>query len=569
MRRKQLCGALVAALSLGILSGCQSAERERSEKGNPNGPNGDGNGGLQPAPDGGFLLPDGSAAKLVPAHIRRLTNKEFEASVRALFPTTQVVFTDALAVDARQSDFTRNEAQRVDPLLAGQYQTLAQAIASEAVAGDLAALVPCAAEATRECAAQFVDTFAAKAYRRPLSEEDKAALLTVYDAGAEGGAFKDGIELVIQAVLQSASFLYHTEIGTGTGENGSVHLTDYEIASQLAYLLTGQPPDAELLAAAAAGTLSDPAERERHARRILEAPDSWAQLEQMQQLFIEWLGIDGVTNLAKNPEAFPDWDDQRHVFLHETKTFISEVMKNDGARLSQIFGADYTYVPNADRFPELLGTFYGVPTPPAGRMLFPAGTRRGILMQPAFLARRAKEAESAPVLRGVAVLRRVMCISISDPGALNLMVVPPPPDPTLTTRERFAVHAADPACASCHDAIDGVGFTFENFDAIGRIRTTENGKPVDTSGFVDGGTDMDGAYANAVELMAALSNSERVRKCFATNFYRFATAQSEKRQEETFVEGVWGGLDASGKDNVAQIVISYVKSDLFVVRRPE
>jgi hypothetical protein len=557
MRRIINFGLLVVALPVAALSACNP---EEGRDGGSDGPTSSGD---------PTVLPDGSAATLLPARIRRLTNFEYADSIKQLLPyATAVDFTDRIAVDARQKDFTRNEDQRVDPVIAGQYQELAEEIAAEAVGDHLTELVPCAAqEETRECASEFIDVFAPRAYRRLITDEDRTALLTVYDAGIEGGAFKDGIELVLQAIFQSASFLYHTEIGDGTGDDGLVRLTNYEIAAEMAYLLAGQPPDDELIRAAGAGELTDPEKRSEQAYRIL-ADGNGRGLYQMRRLVMEWLGIDGVTNLAKNAEKFPDWSEQRFAFLEETNSFINDVMQN-GAKVSELLAADYTYIPNNADYAALLGEFYGVPTPPAGRFTVPDGTRKGILTQPSFLARRAHENDSAPVLRGVAVLRRVMCVPVGDPGALNLMVVPPAPDPALTTRERFAIHAEDPACSSCHDAIDGVGFTYESFDAIGQYRTMENDRPIDTSGSVGGGTDMDGDYASSVELAGALATSDRVKECFAKNFYRFASAQHDEDAEDTFVQAVWDGLDVSGKDNVADILIRYVKSDLFVVRRPE
>ncbi len=558
-------GAALLALPLAwaSLTACQAGGRETGEGPGGSGSTGNGNGNGTGGGDGTVTLPGGAEPTLLPVRIRRLTNHEYDETVRALLGTQQT-FAHNFAVDARQSDFTRNDQQRVDPLLASQYQAAAESLAAEAVVpATLATLVPCAVEAgDRACAAGFVDTWVSKAYRRPLTDDDRTALLAVYDAGTIGGGFVDGIELVIRAVLQSASFLYHHEVG-GVAADGKARMTDHEIAAELSYLFLGRPPDAELLAAAEAGELSTSEGRLAQAQRLLALPDS---LRQIQRLINEWLGIDGLSNLAKDTTLFPTWEDSlRPALLKETNAFIEEVVKNDAGRVSTLLGADYTVVDGSSALNQL----YGLPEGTTGRVTPPEGTRRGILTQPSFLARRAKEHESAPVQRGVAVLRRVLCIDVPDPGTLNLAIVPPLPDPTQTTRERFLVHTTDPNCAVCHDLIDGVGFTYENYDAVGQYRSTENGKPVDASGIIERGTDMDGIYENAVDLADALAGSERAKQCFAQHFYRFASARGDASAEKTFVDGVWGQLDADQQDSVLQLFANFVKSDLFVLRRPE
>jgi hypothetical protein len=553
---------LAVPLVWASLTACQAGGRESGDPGGTANGSTSGNGSGGTSNGGTVTLPDGTVAKLLPARIRRLTNDEYDATVQALLGTQQT-FAANLAVDARQSDFTRNDQQRVDPLLAGQYQAAAEELAAEAIAPEkLSTLVPCAiASGDRACAEGFIDSWVSKAFRRPLTDEDRTALLTVYDVGIEGGSFTDGIQLVIQAALQSASFLYHSEIGSGDPAAPGT-MTGHEIAAELSYLFLGGPPDAALLTAADAGELATSEGRLAQAQRLLAMPEALPQLE---RLVLEWLGIDGLTNLAKDATLFPNWEELRPALLKETQAFVDEVMVNDGSRVSALIGANYTVVDGS----QALNDLYGLPAGTTGKVTLEDNTRRGILTQPSFLARRGKDAESAPVPRGVTILRRVLCITVPDPASLNLNVVPPPPDPTQTTRERFAVHAADPDCASCHDLIDGVGFTFESYDAVGKYRTTDNGKPVDSTGYVDSGTDIDGDYANAVELVEAMSGSERVKKCVAGHFYRFASARSDEDEEDSFVEGVWGNLDAEQQDSVYELLLNFVKSDLFVSRRPE
>ncbi|MBC8131676.1 MAG: DUF1595 domain-containing protein, partial [Deltaproteobacteria bacterium] len=188
----------------------------------------------------------GTVVPLIPARVRRLTNAEYEASVRALFGTSMTI-SATFPPDARQGVFARggytlNDAQRVDPVLAKQLADAAVAIVAEARQnGRLASMAPCTNSATggEACATTFIQTFGAKAYRRPLTPAEVTAFLVPYRAGATGGTYNDGVDMIVRAALQSSGFLYITEIGDGTAAaNANVTLTPYESASVLSYILT-------------------------------------------------------------------------------------------------------------------------------------------------------------------------------------------------------------------------------------------------------------------------------------------------------------------------------------------
>jgi hypothetical protein len=194
--------------------------------------------------------------------------------------------------------------------------------------------------------------------------------------------------------------------------------------------------------------------------------------------------------------------------------------------------------------------------------------RRGILNQAAFLSVYAHATESAPVLRGVAVLRRVTCTDIPSPTSLNLNVVPPVPDPSKTTRERFAVHSKDPACAACHNRIDPLGFSFEGLDGMGRERKMENGRPIDSRATLSGGFSFDGSYADSSELSLRLADSPELRSCFARQLFRYAAARSGAQAEAAearFVDSIMA-LPADARGKFAELVVAFVASDAFIER---
>jgi hypothetical protein len=508
--------------------------------------------------------PPGGSAALIQARIRRLTNAEYDASVQALLGTKQALAVTTFPPDARQSNYTLNDAQRVDPVLAKQLADAARSLAAEAAQnGTLARLAPCAdpTGSAEACAKTFIQTWGAQAYRRPLTNDEAGALVTVYRAGAGGATYADGIQLIVRATLQSAGFLYLTELGDPAASGTVVALTPYELAASLSYLMAAGPPDQALLDAATSGALATPEGREAQARRLLQSASARDRLVRVVR---EWLQIDAIGATAKDTTVYPDFAGVRDSMDAESVAFISEVTQRGTGTVGELLGASWSIVDAP------LAQIYGVPYLGAGmRTPLDANPRTGILNQGAFLSVFAHASESAPVLRGVAVLRRVACYAIPAPTELNISVTPPVPDPGKTTRDRYAQHAIDPTCQQCHDPIDSIGFTFEHFDGMGKLRATENNQPVNSATTVALRDDLDGAYADSNALAAALAASPTVQACMARQLFRGSAGRSDDSiipSEDSFVQ-IWQQLPAAQQGNLVETVIAYVKSPLFAQRR--
>lgn len=487
----------------------------------------------------------------LPAGIRRLSQAEVQNAATALLgiPATDVA--TAIGSDIRQAGYTRNADQRVGSVQADALWQAAQALAHQAVTQRLSTLAPCpAAEGSETCAQPFILAFASKAFRRGVTAAEEAALLTVYRAA---GTWTAGIELVIAAVLQSASFLYVTELGAvSTGE--TITLCGEEIATTLALLFTGAPADDTLRAAGRDGALSSAAGRERAARTLLATPAARAQVE---RLLLEWQGSDAVDRAAKDSGLFPEWAGVRVDVLAESKAIVDAVMfEGDGTLRSLLSTPQTTLTPALANFYELTG---------AGPMLQP-GYRRGLLLAGAFAASNAHFDATAPVKRGATVRKKLLCQDLPLPSGAGLTIVVPPPDPTLTTRERFSAHSANAACAGCHKLLDPIGFALESFDATGRHRTMENGKVIDTAGALIGAGDADGAFTDAVGMSALLANSRTVAECFDRQLFRFASGRSGTEEERTFVEFV-RPRPSGAEGKVLELLVDYARSDSFVTRR--
>lgn len=486
----------------------------------------------------------------VPQRIRRLSNFEFERSVASLLNVDDHP-ARAFAPDLRQRDFTANASQRVDPTFVAQLEAAARTLA-EKTKDKLAQ--SCAA-GDRGCAEAFIKSWVSAAYRRPLVADEIKELLAVYDVGAADGGYKSGIELLITATLQSASFLYLVEVGEGEEKNGSVQMSSPELAAAISYLVTGGPPDQELKKAAESKLLSDGTERRKQAERLFASMESRGQ---MQRLLKEWLDLDRLEEMGKDNKAYPKFDELRPQMVKETESFINEVLYSDDASLNKLLSADYTVAESG------LVSFYGA-TMASPRVSLSSTRRRGILNQASFLAVHGKDSESSPVKRGVAILEKIMCIEFPTPAELNIAVVPPEPDPNATTRQRFAKHGEDAKCAVCHNQIDAVGFTFEGFDGMGGSRTKENNKPIDTTSKVEAGG-VSGMMADSAELVEKIAASSDAAGCFALNFFRFASAQSGEGTERKFDE-FYKYLDEPTRGNIKNLLFSFVQSDVFARRR--
>lgn len=503
--------------------------------------------------DSTTLIVDGQELTPLPARIRRLTNAEYNASVQALLGTTATPANE-FPPDARQHGFTINEAQRVDPVLARALDASARELA-QAARPNFASLAPCddPSSGAEACAERFIDSFATRAYRRPLTDEDREALLTLYRAGAEGGSYEDGVELLIRGILQSPGFLYLTEIGDGSSDEPLISLTSWELASALSYIVTGGPPDDALLEAAANGVLETEEGRAAQARRLFETEAGRARTVRVVR---EWLGVDRISATAKDSNVYPEFADARDSMAEETNAFVREVLATTPGSVGDLLGATWTVVD------ENLARLYGLSG--SGRL---DTDRVGLLNQGAFLSVYAHAHETAPVLRGTALLRRIACVDIELPTNLSVQIVPPVPDPTKTTRERFAIHAQDPSCASCHRSIDPLGFSFELFDGMGVLRESEGDSPIDSSSEIQLGLDFDGEYQNSNELAAAIAESAAVRECFGRQVFRSAAGEGHdsKSYEKSF--GVlWSMLPPDAQGVLVENLIAYIQSPLFSLR---
>jgi hypothetical protein len=508
-----------------------------------------------PAPlcDAAEVGPSGSA-------LRRLTPTEYRNTVRDLFPGVSIPDV-TLAADLVVGGFDNSaEGQTVSPLLTENYQRAGVTIGA-AVTADLARWAPCTTN-DAACAAQITELVAMRAQRRPLTSDERALFVGLVEATRVESGLADAVAALVEALLMTPQFLYRPELGAvgRAAPAGLVALDDYELASRLSYFLWRSMPDTTLFDAAAAGELADPALLEGHARRMLEDPRAHATIA---DLHAQWFQVARVDALTLDRTVFPELDRETQTDMRDSLArYLDDAFWQDGT-VSALFSGHFGYV--NDR----LAPLFGIPAPGSTELVrveLDETQRSGILTQPGWLAERAHPTVHSPVYRGVFVLEHVLCApTLPAPPGAEAMTMPLPEGTVVTTRERVS-RSHTGYCASCHARIDGVGFAFENFDALGRYRETEVGMPIDATGEILGAGDANGPISGAVDLADRLGTSHQVESCVADHYLRYALGRSLVGRGDTCqVDALRQRLEASGGD-LSELVVGIVTSPNFIYR---
>jgi hypothetical protein len=340
------------------------------------------------------------------------------------------------------------------------------------------------------CARNILSGLMRRAYRRPVTSEDLQVLMGFYEEGRKSAGFEAGIEMALRAILASPEFLFRIEQDPPGLPSGSPYrISSLELASRLSLFVWSSIPDDELLKLAIEGTLQEPAVLEKQVIRMLADPRADALAAHFAG---QWLQLRRLAGVTPDPRTFPDFDDNlRQAFRQETELFFGSIAKEDRSVL-ELLTANYTFVN------ERLARHYGIPNVYGShfrRVTFPSGSVRGGLFgQGSVLTVSSYATRTSPVLRGKWLLENVLGTPPPPPPPN----VPPlkesePGDKVLSMRERMVQHRVNLVCASCHQLMDPAGLSMENFDAIGRWRTRDDGgNPIDASGGLPDGSSFEG-----------------------------------------------------------------------------
>ena len=414
----------------------------------------------------------------------------------------------------------------------------------------------------RECAREIVTRLATRAYRRPVKDEDLAGPLSFYDEAVDEGGFEVGVRMALQAILSSPSFIFRLERVPSEADPGeSYRLSDIDLASRLSFFLWATVPDAQLLADARAGRLSEPAVLEAQVRRMLADPRAEALATRFAS---QWLRLQDTEDNQPEPYLYPDFTGQlREDMVRETRLLFDRLVRDDRSLL-ELFTADYTFL--NDR----LARHYDIPGVSGGhfrRVHYPDESRRGVLGHGSVLMLTSMSARTSPVLRGKWVME-------------VLMGTPPPPPPPdipefeateaaadgrlLTTRERLALHTSNPTCNACHRFMDPIGLALDGYDVTGRVRVRENGAPLDTRGTFYDGTEIS-TPAHLVNVL--MKRPLPLVRNFVSHLLAYAVGRRMEYYDGPAIREIARRAEAD-EYRMSAFILGVVQSDAFGMARP-
>lgn len=410
-----------------------------------------------------------------------------------------------------------------------------------------------------DCAKKIISRLARRAFRRPVNEFDLEQPIRFYHQGYEQGGFESGIESALSAILISPQFLFKIEEDPiSLPAETAYEISDFQLASRLSFFIWSSLPDEELLNLAEAGLLSEPETLAQKTERMLNDP----RAENLVTNFAnQWLYLRNLDTLTPDARLFPDFDENlRRAMRRETELLFETVLKENRSVLD-LLQADFTYLN------ERLARHYNIPGVLGSHFrkvsLQPEMQRGGLLRQGSVLSVTSYATRTSPVIRGNWILG-------------NLMGVPPPPPPpnipalednsvdaTLPMRQRLSQHRENKACASCHDLLDPVGFSLENYDAIGRWRTRDQGQPVDASGGLPGSDDFEGV--GGLE-KAILERPELFVRTLAEKLLKFALGRGVETFDAPAIRKI---LKETGEEDyrIRSVILGVVKSRPFLMRK--
>jgi hypothetical protein len=496
---------------------------------------------------------DCTTPRVGPEQIDRLSPEEYTNSIRELVGEDEL----ELVLDA--------DRERIATLDAVRKWYHAADGATPPSAAWLSDYADCAPEDSA-CAVTLYEAFAERAFRHPLTDDERAWLADSWAALPPAASLALRLETIAELILQAPQFLYLYAKGTPSGAVSV--LNGHERAERLSYFLWDSLPDAELLAAAKSGKLDTSAEMRAQAERLLD--DERAR-PVLRSFLAEWLELDGAAILPsleetpKSSELFPDFDDAlRQSMRREIEMFMDHVMFEEEGSLAALFSSTRAYV-NAP-----LAELYGVTGPTSESdwkwVDLKPTQRAGMLTRAGFLAVHATQDVTSPIRRGVYMLTEVLCADLSPPPAnVNNTPVEATEGGAESVREATKLRTASPTCAGCHLAINELGFAFEHYDAVGRWQDeeAETGSEIDASATLsNAGGDLDGPVDGAVELSARLAQSPEVLRCITQKWFELALRRSPVELDACSVQQIQA--KTAGAGSLRELLLAMAESDAFL-----
>ena len=443
-----------------------------------------------------------------------------------------------------------------------QYQTAIDSVTAAAFADTTRRnkLLGCTPKSATDmtCFQSFVTRFGRSAWRQPLTPAQIARYSAlIANSAATLGDVYEGMRAGMQGLLLSPNFLYRLERGVApaAGGNGFWRYTSSEIASRLSYFLTNSTPDATLLDLADQDGLQTTEAILAQADRLLATA---AGRESIGNFANELYQLQIIASRAKDPK-FTDYTPALQTAMaQEIPAMLQSIAFDRNASALDLLTTRDTFVTKE------LAALYGLPTTglsstSLAAVTLPAdGPRAGLLTTAAFLSLYANQEEGSPTQRGKFIRQTILCQTIPlPPPDVNTVLPDPPAGVVYTKREKLMMHEAVASCAACHKLMDPLGLTLENFDAIGKYRSTDQGQPIDVSGQLDATT-----FNGPVELGQVLASQSQVADCLVQNMYRYGTGHVEMDSEQPVLDDLKASFRAGGY-HLRDLMRDIVSSDGF------
>jgi hypothetical protein len=518
-----------------------------------------------PPPDPNTIVANPPAFTPAPGLLRRLTRTQFRNALKDVFGYTVDVGT--LDADSWDSNFASIGAAVVVTSDQGaeQYNTAVEAAVNVVFSDSTkrSQFIGCTptGQSSDTCLRGYIQKLGVRAWRRALTsaELDQFGTLAA-SASTTLGSAVEGARWATVALFESPNFLYRPELGATT--NGTLRFTGYEMAGRLAFLIWNSLPDQTLLDQAAGGMLATADGIRTAATRMLDAT---AGRESVGNFAEEYMRLDRIATQAKDPSLFPEYGaNLQTAMVRDMRDTWASLAFDDQASAMSLFTTTKVVV-NSDLAKLYNLDTTGLTSTTFKTMSLPAdGPRAGILSKAALLSEFANQQSGSPTLRGKFIRESLMCLTIPPPPpGVNTGMIDEPTDVPMTKRQKLEAHRTNPSCAGCHGLMDPLGLPLENFDAIGKYRTTDNGLPIDPTSDFDGQ-----AVADARGLGVAASQSVTVAQCLVRKYYAYAVGHAERDVDGSVLNTLAAAFNASGF-KLRDLILAVVTNDAFSTVAPQ
>ncbi|HEX6273671.1 MAG TPA: DUF1592 domain-containing protein [Polyangiaceae bacterium] len=520
------------------------------------------------SPTGG-TSPSGGGPLMDPGRkdMHRLNTGEYNATVRDVLGTTLQPATanwrggELSGFDNMASVLGMDETQY------DRYFKAAQALATEVFASEelRARFVSCELEAP-ECVRTSIETAGLGLFRRPLAPDEVATFQRVYEGAiALGDAPFAALELVVQALLSSAEFLYRIELDPEPQSAVPHPLGAFELASRLSYFLWSSAPDNELLRVAADGSLLEPATLSAVVDRMLEAPKSERFISNFAG---QWLGARQVVSHPVDTTKYEWTPHLSRAAADEITLFFSEFVRSERSWF-EFPTADFNYVN------DWLAAHYGMPTPamfPA-RVEFKEDARIGFFGLAGFLAITSFDRRTSPSLRGRWIAGNMLCMKPPEPPPNVPKLDDTGQDSSaLSVRELLEQHRQSDECAGCHSLFDPYGLALEEYDAVGKYRSVyADGTPVDATAILESDAYPEGlSFAGLEGLANVVANDPQFGKCLVEKLLTYGLGRPVTPSDAPYIEQALRDWSAPEEvPSIRRLIRTLVLSEVFRLRRGE